>query len=200
MKQLAILLALALGGPLVMAFEKPAFKTVEKTDAFEIRQYQPYLVAETEVSGEFQQAGNRAFNALFNYISGNNQVVSASAGGSEKISMTVPVNQWQTDEGAYRISFVVPSKYSMDTVPVPTSSAVSIRQVDHGLTAVIRYRGNWSQERYTQKLEQLTTALENDGRYQPAGKPYFARYNPPMIPGVFRRNEILLPIAQKAAN
>lgn len=183
-----------------MAFEKPAFETVEKTDAFEIRQYQPYLVAETEVSGEFQQAGNRAFNALFNYISGSNQVVNASAGGSEKISMTVPVNQWQTDEGAYRISFVVPSKYSMDTVPAPTSAAVSIRQVDHGLTAVIRYRGNWSQERYTQKLEQLTTALVKDGRFQPAGKPYFARYNPPMIPGVFRRNEILLPIAQKAAN
>jgi DNA gyrase inhibitor GyrI len=194
-----LLIALILGGPLAMAFEKPSFELLEKRDGYEIRQYKPYLVAETEVKGEFQQAGNRAFNALFNYISGNNQVVGAEASGSEKISMTVPVNQWQTDEGAYRVSFVVPSKYSLDNVPVPTSSTVDIREVNHGLTAVIRYRGNWSQDRYEEKLDLLIAALASDGQYQPAGKPFFARYNPPMIPGLFRRNEILLPIEAVAA-
>ena len=177
-----------------MALEKPAFETVEKLEGYEIRRYQPYLIAETEVTGDFQAAGNQAFNDLFYYISGGNQAVSESPGNSEKISMTVPVNQWETEEGSYRVSFVVPSKYTLETVPVPTSSTVVIREVNHDLTASIRYRGNWSQERYAGKLEQLRVSLQKDGRYQPVGEPVFARYNPPMIPGLFRRNEILLPV------
>jgi len=180
-----------------MAFEEPSFETLRETRIFEIRQYAPYLIVETEVKGEFSGVGNQAFRSLFNYISGSNNSVRSDDKQSEKISMTVPVTQVKTAENTYRVSFLLPAKYSKETAPIPTSNVVSIREVPATLMASIRYNGNWSQQRYEKKLATLQTALELDNTYEAAGAPIFARYNPPIIPSLFRHNEILLPVRVK---
>jgi hypothetical protein len=189
------LLTLLVGGS-AMAFEKPSYQTVSKADGFEVRAYEPYLIAETEVSAEFSGAGNIAFQALFNYISGYNTSPSLVDEQSEKISMTIPVNQTQTDDDRYKVSFVLPAKFSLETAPVPRSNSVTVRELPSMLMASIRYSGNWSQKRYEKKLAALRASLQEDGRFMPVGEPMFARYNPPLVPGLFRRNEILIPIEE----
>ncbi|MFM8429902.1 MAG: SOUL family heme-binding protein, partial [Holophagaceae bacterium] len=80
------LLSIILVGANLMATEEPKYKVVEKVGRVEIRQYEPYLVAQTKVNGSFDQAGNLAFRVLFQYISGANKTQTS-------IAMTAPVAQ-----------------------------------------------------------------------------------------------------------
>ena len=56
-----------------MAIEEPGYAIVREGPDFELRRYQPQLLAETEVRGRFDQAGGKAFRILADYIFGNNQ-------------------------------------------------------------------------------------------------------------------------------
>ena len=84
-----------------MAIEKVGYKVLEKQGNFELRQYEPHIVAEIFVEGEFDSASNEGFRSLFNYISGNNRKKESipmtapvtQETGSEKIAMTSPVNR-----------------------------------------------------------------------------------------------------------
>ena len=69
-----------------MSCESPDYYVIAKHDGYEIRHYEPYLVAETEVDGTFETSGNRAFRRLAGYIFGDNRE-------SEKMAMTVPVTR-----------------------------------------------------------------------------------------------------------
>lgn len=132
-----------------MAYEEPEYKVIKEYDEFEIREYSPYLVAETEIDSTFEDAGNAAFRFLFDYISGNNIK-------KEEIEMTIPVNQSKSDsegeeiemttpvnqsaklnaDGKYVISFVMPTKYTLETIPTPKNDRVKIRKVESKTVAV----------------------------------------------------------------
>ena len=82
-----------------MAIEEPGFQTLEKVDNIEIRQYRPFIVAETFVDGDMSSASNKGFRLIADYIFGNNLSVvepviksSKSSEKSEKIAMTAPVS------------------------------------------------------------------------------------------------------------
>ena len=189
-----------------MAFEQPDYSVKKKYPDFEIREYKSYLVAETIVSGDFENATNSAFSILFRYISGANT-------GSQKIRMTVPVNQQNAaDRGEkikmtvpvisrrgekeadmYNLAFVVPSKYTLENVPRPSDPRVQIRRIPGRHMAVIRYSGNWKQKNYLKHEAILFQALEREG-LQPLGDPVYARYNPPFWPNFLNRNEILIEV------
>jgi hypothetical protein len=183
-----------------MAIERAQYTVVEKEGNFELRQYEPYLVAETMVEGDFDTVGNEGFRRLFDYISGKNrkqQSISMTAPvsqktESEKISMTAPVNQVRVGE-KYRITFVMPTKYTMETLPEPLDDRVKLKAVPGQLIAAFRYSGTWSKDRYEEKRIRLQ-ALMRQKNLKPAGEPIFARYNPPFMPWFLRRNEVLIPV------
>lgn len=183
-----------------MGIEKPKYTVLEKEGDFEIRQYPSYLVAETMVDADFSDAANVAFRRLFNYISGSNKTkesISMTApvnqkASSEKISMTAPVSQQQSGE-KYAISFVMPSKYSMETLPEPLDPAVILKEIPAHKAVAIRYSGTWSQKRYERKRVSLEEFL-NRKELVAAAKPIFARYNPPFELWFLRRNEVIIPV------
>ena len=70
----------------VMAIEEPNYTVIEQAEDFELRQYEPYIVAETLVEGDFSDVGNEGFRRLAGYIFGKNRK-------EESIDMTAPVNQ-----------------------------------------------------------------------------------------------------------
>jgi hypothetical protein len=127
------------------AIEEPKYAVLTKEGGFEIRQYEPYLVAETIVEGDFSSVGNEGFRRLFKFISGENQPkksnpMTAPVGqeASEKIEMAAPVQQ-QKEAGKWRISFVMPSGYNLETIPQPLDERIHIREAPREIVAAVRY-------------------------------------------------------------
>ena len=187
-------------GEIALAYEEPNYEVIETYPDFELRQYEPYVVAETLVAGEFSDVGNQAFRRLFAYISEEERP-------QGKIAMTTPVIQQPASQVAvsngedpdsgpmksYRFAFVMPEAYTLESLPLPANTAVTLRQVPAKLMAVRRYSGTWSQKRYRQNEKQLLDAISKQGLEQ-AGEPLFARYNAPFSLWFLRRNEVLVEI------
>mgnify|MGYP000114627233 CR=1 FL=1 len=130
-----------------MAIEEPAYVSIEKKDAFEIREYQPKLIAQVLVNGTFDNASSKGFRLLADFIFGNNKtndgakkiemtapVVSRDA--SEKIEMTAPVLSEEVEKGWY-ISFNMPKQFTKETLPIPNNSEVKIIEMPAEKYAVI---------------------------------------------------------------
>ena len=119
-----------------MSIEKLAYRTIEQDGRFELRLMEPHVVAETFVDGDFERVGNEGFRRLFEYIGGANRsetrismtapVVQEPA--SEEIAMTAPVAQEKVGD-RYRITFVMPSKYTLETLPQPTDPRIRLRDL-----------------------------------------------------------------------
>ena len=193
-------LALRTGGCVTGSVKEAAY-SVERTDGdFQIRQYAPQVVAETVVDGTLEEAGNKAFRPLFNYISGANQSKNKIAMTSpvaqqregEKIAMTTPVGQ-EAVSNQWAITFMMPTNYTMETLPAPTDEKVRLRAIPARRMATVQYSGTWSQQRYEQNLARLREWMKSKD-LTPVGDPVWARYNPPFTPWFLRRNEVLVPL------
>jgi hypothetical protein len=180
--------------------EESKYSVLEKQGAFELRLYEPCIVAETVVQSDFADAGNIAFRRLYNYISGENRTresiaMTAPAGQearSEKIAMTAPVGQQRAGD-KWVVSFLMPSKYTMQTLPEPLDPAVTLREIPARKMASVRYSGTWSQNRYEEQRGRLEEFIENK-KWKIMGEPVFARYDPPFQLPFLRRNEVLIPV------
>ena len=183
-----------------MAIEEAHYRVLKKDGNFEIRQYKPQIVAETVVEGTFDEVGNAGFKRLFAYISGSNtkqQPIPMTApvsqeAGSEKIPMTAPVSQEKIGD-KWHISFLMPSQYTMETLPLPIDESIVLKEVPSRLIAAITYSGTWSSTRYEKRRDSLENMLAQNN-IRPAGEYIFARYNSPFMPWFLRRNEVLVAV------
>lgn len=205
---LAVVIVLICGG-LALAYEQPKYDIIEKYDDFELRRYAPYVVAETIVSGSFDEAGNRAFRILFKYISGDNLKKteipmtapvnqSHAIESGKEIEMTAPVEQTPDGKNSdtYMFSFIMPSKYTLDTLPIPADPRIKLRQVKSRLLAARTYSGTWSEKRYRENEAALLKALKAAG-FTTVGEPIFARYNAPFSLWFLRKNEVLVEVEEE---
>ncbi len=112
---------------------------------------------------------------------------------SEKISMTAPVTEEQAGEHVYRVSFAVPSKFTPETLPEPQGKRISFKVIESRRTTAIRFSGRVHQKLTDEKTEELRACLSKNG-LTPKSNFVVALYNPPFIPGIFRRNEIIVDI------
>ncbi len=169
--------------------EQQQYRVVATYPGFELRRYGAHVLADVQVAGSFESAGNRAFRSLAGYIGGRNRT-------GRRLAMTAPV--LQTPTGAeHVVSFVLPAQESLDTLPQPTDARVALRPVGEHLAAAVRYPGRWTQRAYQQRLTQLTAAVVGAG-YEPTGEATWARFDPPWTPWFTRRNEIVLPVRRSA--
>ncbi len=184
-----------------MAIEEPKFTVEAKNNLYEIRNYESTLVAETIIDASFDEAGNRAFRILADYIFGNNtsqekieMTAPVAQVKSEKIAMTAPVNLTKGAKG-YLVQFTMPAKFNLQNLPKPNDDRVKIREVPKRKVAVFSYSGSWSEDRYKTKLAEFTAALEKNN-IKTEGEPTFARFDSPFRLWFLRRNEIWLEVAQ----
>ncbi len=124
---------------------------------------------------------------------------------SQKIAMTAPVAleplpaatqvgaQLQAMQGAnrWRVHFVMPSAYTLATLPKPNNPAVALREVPAKTWAVLSYTG-FNTEAGIQKRTDELVAWLTEHHIKTIGSPQLARYNPPWTLPMFRRNEIML--------
>lgn len=225
--QYIICLVLALFGTHVMATEEPKFELLSKQDAFELRRYPAFVVAETTVEGDMDEASGKGFRAIADYIFGNNTSAGATdEKSSEKIAMTAPVameplpaasqkiamtapvamepmvevapggapNQQLQGAKRWRVHFVMPTAYTLASLPLPNNPAVQLRQVPSKTWAVLTYSG-FNTEAGTQKRTDELLAWLAAQKVKPIGSPQLARYNPPWTLPMLRRNEVMVEVA-----
>ncbi|MBT8148118.1 MAG: heme-binding protein, partial [Gammaproteobacteria bacterium] len=111
---------------------------------------------------------------------------------SQKIEMTAPVQQQEGPEG-WAVAFVVPSSFDADSVPIPTSSDVYIREIPARIMAVNRYSGRWTDRKLQKESLELLSALEEAG-VASSGEVMSAAYNAPFVPPFMRRNEVMVEV------
>jgi hypothetical protein len=185
-----------------MAIEKLAYETIERDGRFELRRIEPHVVAETFVEGDFGSVGSAGFRRLVAYIGGANLAqaeISMTAPvvqerDSQKISMTAPVGQEKVGD-RYRITFVMPSEYTLESLPVPTDTRIQLRAEAARTVAAIRYTGFWSRSRYDEHETRLREWIRLRG-LATVGEPVWARYDPPFMPWFLRRNEVLIQVRE----
>ena len=186
-------------GPIMSSnVKEPEYSVIESgPDSIEIRRYPAIIVAETKVSGERYAAINDGFRTLADYIFGNNTSKSKVAmtapvmqQAGESIAMTAPVSQQVAGEG-WIVRFVMPAEYTMETLPKPNSSAVTLVEVPAKQFAAIRFSGFSSDANLDRHRETLMRYVASR-KLTTAGEPVMAFYNPPWTLPFMRRNEILI--------
>jgi len=200
-----LILLLTLKGTL-MAIEEPKYTVIEKNETFEIRKYDPYVVAQTKVTGEFDEMGSTAFKILFKYISGENQkrsqikmtapvIQENTVQVGQKIQMTAPVIQEidTIDTKSATYSFVMPQNFTLDTLPLPLDKRIKLKEIPAKTVAVLEYSGGWGEEKY-KKHEAILLKTLDTAEIKIIGKTNFARYNSPFSLWFMRRNEIMVEV------
>ena len=184
----------------IRSIEEPSYTILETKSGYEIRQYQPYIMAETEVTGSMNEATREGFSIIADYIFGNNTSKESIAmttpvleKSNEKIAMTVPVLNTLDTNSTRSVAFVLPAKYTLATLPQPNNSRVVLTEVPSRKVAVLRFGWYATEQRVAVKKEQLLTSLANDDMTI-VGVAQVARYNPPLSMPLTLRNEIIIPI------
>ena len=192
-----------------MAIEEPNYEIIESSEDYELRRYEPYLIAEVDVSGGMNKAGNSAFRILAGYIFGDNEaatemamtapVESRSADRGEKMSMTAPVTSTRSgSDDQTTVAFVMEEGYSIETLPVPNDQRIRIREVPERLMAVRRYSGRWTDANYEKQKGLLIESL-SEATLDIVGEPILARYNSPFSLPMVRRNEVMLEVSTSSS-
>lgn len=195
-----ILIALLQFSKVAMAIEEPKFTVLEKTPPFELRLYAPMILAEVQVEGDLDEASSQGFRLIAGYIFGQNQLSQkidmtapvAIEQQSAKIAMTAPVSI-ESHSGQSTVSFVMPSEYTLETLPKPLNPKVQIRQIPQVKRAVIQFSGFYNSQKVAEKTLELEQWMQSMN-LAPVGAPKFARYNPPWTLPFMRRNEIMIDV------
>ncbi|UGB37222.1 SOUL family heme-binding protein [Frateuria soli] len=195
-----MLLVTALGSA-AMAVETPPYKEVRRDGDFEVRDYPALVVAEVTVDGDQKEAANKGFRLLAGYIFGANRTrqgiamtapVAQEAVG-EKIAMTAPVAQTQSAAGTWVVRFTMPRAWSLETLPVPDDSRVTLRRTEPARFAVLRFSGLARPDDVRTRSDELLAWVKSHDLHA-TGRVTLAQYNPPWTLWFMRRNEVMVEI------
>jgi hypothetical protein len=202
--------------------EQPPYEVVGRIGDAEIRRYAPQIAAETVVEGPVKTARNEGFRRVAGYIFGDNTakasvamtapvvqgreaaggsqsiamtapVVQARAGRSEAIAMTSPVVQQPAGAESWSIQFIMPSKYTLATLPQPNDPRVRLVEIPARTFAVVRFSGLGREDAVARHEKALDAALAGSS-WRAVGEPVTWYYDPPWTVPFLRRNEVARPV------
>jgi len=165
--------------------EKQAYRVIKKEKEFEIRYYPSATFATIRSNvNTYRELSGSGFRKIAGYIFGNNET-------STKIAMTSPVHMEIGEEGS-SMSFVMPSKYSINNLPKPNDDNVEIYESKPEYVAAIEFGGYVNDATLKRYAEQLQKSLERHD-IKPIGHYRYLGYNPP-YQLINRRNEVIVQI------
>lgn len=166
--------------------ERQRYDVVKIEEGFEIRFYPKALMASvsTQSNGE-ERGANQNFRTLAGYIFGGNKT-------EQKIAMTAPVHM-ERNATANKMSFVLPSGYSITDLPDPNDTSIKFHYSAEGYYAAIKFGGFAGENKISKKQEELQELLQKKG-IQVTGPYNYLGYNAPWDV-VNRENEIIVQIA-----
>jgi effector-binding domain-containing protein len=195
-----VILLASLSGTLMSQVEQPKYTVLESEGSIEVREYSPTIVAEVEVHGERMKALNQGFRLIADYIFGNNlsskkvaMTAPVTQEAGEKIAMTAPVTQAGSVD-SWKVRFVMPSGYTLDSLPKPKNPEVRLLAVPARKAVVIRFSGFNTDKNIDSHRETLLKYIA-EHHLTVAGASTTAFYNPPWTLPFLRRNEIMFELS-----
>jgi hypothetical protein len=186
--------------------EQPKYASIIVDGAIEIRDYPALVVAEVTRRGDRNSAVRAGFSPLAGYIFAKNRAgdsVSMTAPVMQErqsIAMTAPVTQTPSSaragsgpNDAWVIRFVMPSKYTLQTLPKAAGNDVRLLDVPASRRAAIRFSGVATDALITENEAALRSWL-SARNITILGQPTYAYYNDPFTPGPLRRNEVMFDV------
>ncbi len=205
MKILIITLATGILGSLWGYFssnvEQAQYTVTRKADGYEIRTYAPHIEAQTTVRGSYTESLNSGFMVVAGYIFGGNETkqpiamtapVTTKQPTSEPIAMTAPVLA-KSDGDSRIIAFVMPSSYTLKSLPIPKDPRVKLVEVPERTVAALRFSWFRNDARIRSMEKKLLAALARDN-VTVIGSPSFAGYNAPWTPPWMMRHEVIIEV------
>ena len=165
--------------------ETQTYKVIKVEKEFEIRFYPSVTMAMIKSSATtYKELGSSGFTKLAGYIFGGNK-------DKKQIAMTSPVHM-DIGDSVSSMSFVMPSNYTKDNLPLPNDSNVTINTVSEEYVAAITFGGFASNENIKKHTTMLEEALKKH-QVSYYGNFRYLGYNPPyQLFG--RRNEIIVSV------
>jgi len=183
----------------------PSYKVIEEADGYEIRDYQGYTVASTNMAkvGEPYSVddvvnGGAAFNTLAAYIFGAND-------SGTTMEMTTPVSTTSFGEMRFYLKsstdtdFPEPLNTSTDNAAFNEECTVKLVDVPPARLAVAKFTGFVTEGEVQRQKDALLSALsldnvEIDVPHGAVVPHLIFQYNPPYTIPIVRRNEIAVPV------
>ncbi len=208
---IGVILALWLGWTYYVSgnLATPTYTVRESYDYFEVCEYDPYLIAQVTVEGDFDGAINQGFRILAGYIFGGNvsqesikMTAPVTEAESVEIAMTAPVTETESvkiemtapvtetgDSMSREVAFVVPSNFTLETLPIPNDDQIEFVEVPAKTIAAHQFSFYAGAEKVARKKQELLDAVMAAG-LTPIAPPTFAAYNDPWSFPALRRNEV----------
>ncbi len=181
----------------------PVTTVKEKKWKIDIVQMPAQIIARVTTAGTVTNAPYEAFWSLAGYIFGDNTkadkiamtapVTSHVVG--ENIAMTAPVTAQQNSAWQVVTSFIMPEKWTIETLPVPNNPAVIIEEIPGKIVAVRTFSGYAASSRVAKQRERFQQEL-NEQNIERTGTMTLAQYNDPRTPPRLRRNELWVELAK----
>ena len=169
--------------------QRQKFELIRNFKSFELRRYEPCVVAEVEINADYQSAASGAFRYLFNYISKGNS-------GEKSIAMTAPViatTDSSMNSQNWKISFVMPAGSKLEDMPLPTNEKVTLLELGSQECVSISFKGK-AAERLAKKYEDRLRQLAADEGIALSEETRIGRFDPPFKPGFLQYNEVVIPL------
>lgn len=192
--------------------ESPQYEVTLAGESAELRQYAPMIVAEVRVSAsDTDTAGSMGFMPLANYIFGDNlpgekidmtaPVTTAAVtdrdslrgGEGTKIAMTAPVTTAPSDDGIYVVRFMMPSKWTMASLPAPVDERVALSQVPERYVVVAGFTGPKAQASIDAAEIAIDEFIAVNG-LSATGPFALAGYSAPSVPDAQKKWEVHLEV------
>ena len=180
--------------------EHPDYQILISDGDIEVRNYDSIIVAEISGRGERREAVSQAFSPLASYIfakerSGDKIAMTAPVTQvrRETIAMTAPITQSPVGnlDNEWAVRFIMPSKYTLTTLPEPQNESIKLIEVEGRKRVVIRFSGLATDALVADKERQLLAWIKARGMRISSAAPTYAYYNSPFTPGFLRRNEVM---------
>ena len=179
--------------------ETPKYDVIIKAKQVELRRYPAHIKAEVEVAGlTYQKALYQGFSILAGYIFGDNistekiaMTSPVQVSNPNKIAMTKPVSV--RGDGTFSVAFIMPEKYTLDTLPKPKDPRINLMQTDAEVMAALRFSGYFSENKVRKAKQRLGGWIAQEG-LEAQGDFIVARYNPPWVPWFLARNEVMIQV------
>lgn len=181
--------------------EQPRYEVLSQSDGVELRSYAPYLAAQVTVKARSSgEASSKGFRQLAEYIFGGNQrrdkismtapVTTEARSGSATIAMTAPVTTSGKADGAYTVQFSMPSKWTMDTLPIPDNDQIELTPIKAEKRVAYRFTGHRSPARIEEAAVKIGDFMEREN-LQAASSMIIAGYDGPSVPTERKRWEVM---------